>query len=279
MGMTSKLDVGKLRAIPPTEFSLAACDPSQSPHLQPVIVTLPRRADRWQKVIANLARVGIAGARKFSAVDGATLTQDALGSLVHRDCVVSGTPTSHTQLTRPAIGCFLSHLKIWQRFLEGDGDRLVILEDDAVPSPHYSATAVEQVLAALPADADMLLLGCTIMAGLAEATAIASLCRVYYFNGTYAYLVTRKGCARLLRQLLPMRAHIDHQISDALLKNRASLFAYAVRPALFDHDFSSWSDAYVPIAHSDEADRQLGALLSTARGILRKDGRIALHED
>jgi hypothetical protein len=117
------------------------------------------------------------------------------------------------------------------------------------------------------------------MAGLAAATEHASLRRVYYFNGTYAYLITRKGCAKLLKQLLPLRAHIDHQISDALLKNRASLFAYAVRPPLFEHDFSSWSDAYVPIARSDEADRQLGALLSSARNVLRQDGRIPLNDD
>ena len=58
------------------------------------------------KVVSELARVGITRARKFSAVDGATLTEAALRALVHRDCVVSGAPTSHTQLTRPAIGCF-----------------------------------------------------------------------------------------------------------------------------------------------------------------------------
>jgi GR25 family glycosyltransferase involved in LPS biosynthesis len=121
-----------------------------------VIVTLPRRPDRWEKVVAELARVGISGARKFSAVDGATLAEETLRALVHRDCVLSGAPTSHTQLTRPAIGCFFSHLKIWKRFLEGEADRLVILEDDAVPSPQYSPAAVEQILAAVPADADLL---------------------------------------------------------------------------------------------------------------------------
>jgi glycosyl transferase, family 25 len=91
-------------------------------------------------------------------------------------------------------------------------------------------------------------------AGLAEKTECEFLSRVYYFNGTYAYVVTRKGCAKLLQHLLPLRAHIDHQISHALIRNPASLFAYAVTPALFEHDFSSRSDAYVPIVGSDAAD-------------------------
>jgi glycosyl transferase, family 25 len=263
----------------PSDATFAACDPFLSPQLQPVIVTLPRRRDRWEKVVRNLASVGIARVRKFAAVDGATLADDALRSLVHRDCAVSGEPTSHIQLTRPAIGCFLSHLRIWQRFLDSGGDRLVVLEDDALPSQGYSPASVEPILAAMPANADLVLLGCSIMAGLAEKTEHAAFCRVYYFNGTYAYLITRQGCAKLLQQLLPMRAHIDHQISALLLKHRASLFAYAVRPALFEHDFSSWSDAYVPIAGTDAADRQLSALFSSARNALSEDAGITLNEE
>ncbi|HEU0063315.1 MAG TPA: glycosyltransferase family 25 protein [Hyphomicrobiaceae bacterium] len=278
--MTSELEVARdPQILPQPEVTFAACDPSQSPHLQPVIVTLPRRPDRWKKLVGELARVGISGARKFSAVDGATLADDDLAALLHRDCVISDAPTSHTQLTRPAIGCFLSHLKIWQRFLEGDGDRLVVLEDDAIPAPQYSPAAIDQVLAALPADADLVLLGCTIMAGLAEPTENASLWRFTTSTAPMPTSLPRKGCAKLSQELLPLRAHIDHQISAALLKNRASLFAYAVRPPLFEHDFSSWSDAYVPIAGSEEADRQLTRLLNAARTVLRRDGRITRNED
>jgi len=253
--MTSAPDYAKrLQSIPPVEAAFAACDPFRSPHLQPVIVTLPRRSDRWEKLVRRLARVGISGARKFSAVDGATLEEAALRCFLDRDCVLSDAPTSHTQLTRPAIGCFLSHLKIWQRFLNGDGDRLVILEDDATPSPHYSPAAVGEVLAALPADADLVLLGCTIMAGLAAETENPLFYRVYYFNGTYAYLLTRKGCAQLLQQLLPMRAHIDHQISAALVRHPDTLHAYVATPFLFDHDFSTASGVYIPLEGEAAAD-------------------------
>jgi hypothetical protein len=78
--------------------------------------------------------------RKFSAVDGAMPSAEVLARLVDSDCMVSDSPTSHTQLTRPAIGCFLSHLQIWQAFVASGNDgheRLVILEDDAVPAPAY----------------------------------------------------------------------------------------------------------------------------------------------
>jgi len=272
--MTIEQDLaGRLASLPDSEFALADGGPAQAADLEPVIVSLRRRSDRWQKVVRELAKVGVARAVKFNAVDGAALSDQTLASLVHNLGELSSSPTSHTQLTRPAIGCFLSHLKIWQRFLDGSRDRLVVLEDDVVPSPHYSAAYAREILSSIPVDADLVLLGCTIMAGLAEPTAARCLNRVYYFNGTYAYLITRKGCSNLLPHLLPMRAHIDHQISAALVKHRGSLFAYAATPSLFDHDFSSWSDAYVPIAGGAEADRQLEALLTSAKQTLHANGK------
>jgi glycosyl transferase, family 25 len=273
-GMTIEQDFAKRLPI------LAATDGvllAGAADLDPVIVTLRRRPDRWEKVVRELAKVGIGRCQKFIAVDGASLSDDTLQSLLHSVSELSDSPTSHTQLTRPAIGCFLSHLQIWQGFLASDRDRLLVLEDDAVPSPNYSAAYAQRILSALPRDADLVLLGCTIMAGLAERTASAFLRRVYYFNGTYAYLITRKGCASLLKHLLPMRAHIDHQISGELVRHPQSLFAYAATPSLFDHDFSSWSDAYVPIAGGEEADRQLQALLTAAKRRLHDDGSLNRH--
>ena len=278
--MTGELGLGKqLDAVPVGDFVIPDCDPARASRLQPVIVSLNRRPDRWAKVVSALQSVGISRISKCRAVDGATLSEQTLAALVDNASAVSDQPTSHTQLTRPAIGCFLSHLTIWKHFLAGNEDHRVVLEDDAVPSPSYSAEHVERVLASIPAEADLVLLGCTILAGLAEKTESAFFSRIYYFNGTYAYLLTRKGCARLLPHLLPLRAHIDHQISHALIRNPASLFAYAVTPALFEHDFSSWSDAYVPITGSEAADQRLGALLTSARNLLRRDGRIARNED
>jgi len=278
--MAGETGSGKqLDAVPAGDFVIPECQAAHAAPFHPVIISLNRRPDRWTKVVSALQRVGISRVSKCRAVDGATLSEQTLAELVDNAGAVSDQPTSHTQLTRPAIGCFLSHLTIWKQFLAGDGDHRVVLEDDAVPSPSYSAEHAERVLASIPAEADLVLLGCTILAGLAEKTECELLSRVYYFNGTYAYLLTRKGCARLLPHLLPLRAHIDHQISHALIRNPATLFAYAVTPALFDHDFSSWSDAYVPITGSEAADRRLGALLTSARDLLLRDGRIARNED
>ena len=184
--MARENDVAKrLQIIPAANFVLHPCGPPQSTHLQPVIVTLDRRRDRWEKVVRELAKIGISRVAKFSAVDGAMLSAEAIAGLLDSDCVMSDSPTSHTQLTRPAIGCFLSHLQIWQAFVASGNDgneRLVILEDDVVPAPAYSAARAQLILSSVPPQADLVLLGCTITAGLAEKTELPFLSQSLLFQ-------------------------------------------------------------------------------------------------
>lgn len=66
-----------------------------------------------------------------------------------------------------------------------------------------------------------------------------------------------------------MRAHIDHQISAALIANPDLLFAYVTKPFLFDHDFSTVSGVYVPLEGPEAADAELGALIGSARETLK----------
>ncbi len=92
--------------------------------------------------------------------------------------------------------------------------------------------------------------------------------RLFYFNGTFGYLITRRGALNLLRHLVPMRAHIDHQISAALIAHPDTLFAYVAMPTLFDHDFSTASGIHIPLEGPDAADQELENLIATARATL-----------
>jgi glycosyl transferase family 25 len=247
---------------------LAACG-EKSQVMRPVVVTLDRRTDRWQNILLSLSRAGISDVVKFKAVDGAAISDEMRRALIAADSDIDSPPTSHLALTRPAAGCFLSHLQIWKKFLQSGAEQLVVLEDDATPSASYSADRADAIATSLPANADLVLLGCSVMGDLAGITGKEPLRRIFYFNGTYAYLLTRRGCRNLLPHLVPMRVHIDHQISAALTRFPDSLFAYAAVPALFDHDFSTRSDAYVPLEEPEAADQELGVLIDSARNTLK----------
>ena len=255
-----------LTAVPDADLVLSTCGAKP---FRPVVVTLEARSDRWQRILSSLARADIRDVVKFRAVRGAAISDDTRDALIDPDCDIDAPPRSHLALTRPAAGCFLSHLQIWKQFLRSGAEHLVVLEDDATPAAGYSAARAGAIVSSLPANADLVLLGCSIMGDLAEDADSGPLKRVFYFNGTYAYLVTRRGCLNLLPHLVPLRAHIDHQISAALIKNPESLFVEAAAPALFDHDWSTRSDAYVPLEGPEAADEELGTLIESARKALR----------
>jgi glycosyl transferase, family 25 len=257
-----------LQRIPDTDCVLPDAGEGPQP-LHPIVVTLDRSIDRWRLIKQSLARVGLSKVAKFSAVDGATISDATCDALIDRACAIDAAPKSHLALTRPAAGCFLSHLQLWKKFLQSGDDHLVVLEDDAAPAPSYSPERARAVMRSLPTDADLVLLGCWIMGDLAGNPDGGPLKRVFYFNGTFAYLLTRRGCLNLLPHLLPMRAHIDHQISAALIRHPDTLHAYVAAPTLFDHDFSTASGVYIPLDGEERADQELGGLIESARQSLR----------
>lgn len=262
-----------LRHLPDIDINLSGCG-KISPHglPPPVVVTLERRPDRWANALHNLEGRGITGAIKATAVDGQSLSAAQFSQLLADPTAVERPLNEYLQLTRPAVGCFLSHLAIWRRFLASGEPCIFIMEDDAQATSDFSAQRARAVIAAMPANTDMLLFGGTIMDGLAEPTGDPAFSRVYYYNGTYAYLLTRRGALSLLPRLLPLKTHVDNQISLELVADRHVLHVYGVEPRLFAHDFAVWSDVYVPVADAAAADRKLAAVFEMARGRLLRDG-------
>ena len=262
-----------LKLIPDIAVDLAGCGRIAMHGLPPpVVITLARRPDRWQSAERHLAERGIRDVIKATAVDGKAVPHELLAGLLADPDAVDRPLSRYLQMTRPAVGCFLSHLAIWKRFLASGEPQVLILEDDALPAKGYSPEQGRAVLARMPANADMLLLGCTIMDGLAEPSGDPAFKRVYYYNGTFGYLLTRRGCEALLPSLLPIQTHIDNQISLELVNRRDALHVYAPEPRLIEHDFTVYSDVYVPVVDETVADKALDAVFKDARHRLLAGG-------
>ncbi len=262
-----------LDLVPDLELDLTGCGDLREHGLPtPVVVSLARRPDRWQAALTNLARCGISEPMRAAAVDGRALEADLIARLLVEPASVDRPLEEYLQLTRPAVGCFLSHLAIWRAFLASGEERVLVLEDDAVPGPEFAPERNRAIMQAMPRDADILLLGCTIMDGLAEPTGDARFSRVYYYNGTFAYLLTRQGAYALLPRMLPVRTHIDNQISLALVDDPVGLRVYGCEPRLFGHDFGVYSDVYVPVADTGRADATLQKIFDSCRARLDRNG-------
>ena len=250
------------------------CSQAVGLDLPVAVINLAHRTDRWHAVSSRMSAIGLDKLIKVPAIEGARLSLPAISPLLGQPIdVIEAAPRSHFTLTRPAIGCFLSHLAIWRWMIANKLPRALIVEDDAYPAASFDAARFRTVLNSIPDDVGMVLLGRIIMNGMADKAQGSDLARIYFFNGTFAYLMTPAACRALIPSLLPLGGHIDHQISSVLVERRHEFAAHYVEPAFFEPDWSLRSDCYVPLEGQSDADRALGMLLTANRKLLLDDGR------
>lgn len=268
-----------LRLLPKLDIPLDGdCAQALGVDLPVAVINLRHRTDRWDAVSSRMAAVGLNKLIKVPAVEGAKLALEAMAPLLAQPIeVIEAAPRSHFTLTRPAIGCYLSHLSVWQWAIERKLPRVLVFEDDANPAASFDPARFRAVLGSMPESAGLVFLGRIIMNGMADKAAGNELARLYFFNGTFAYLITPAACRTLTPLLLPLDGHIDHQLSTRLIEQRHDFAAHYVEPAFFEPDWSLRSDCYVPLEGETDANDQLGALLNANRKLLLDEGRPLLH--
>ncbi len=170
--MRSEQDIDHLlQFVPKPDISFDG-DSSQAlgVDLTVAVINLPHRTDKWNAISKRMAAVGLNKLIQVPAVDGARLSLEAIAPLLSQPAAeIEAAPQSHFALTRPAIGCFLSHIAIWRWMIANKLPRLLVFEDDANPAAHFDANRFCGILDAIPPRAGLVFLGRTIMNGLAEA--------------------------------------------------------------------------------------------------------------
>jgi glycosyl transferase, family 25 len=170
-------------------------------------INLDRATKRRATMEPRIAALGLP-AERFAAIDGraeadqiaAVLDAQAFRSNMGRAALAA------------EVGCYLSHLSVWQRFLQSDKPVALILEDDV----EFHADFLPALDAALVAINcwDMLKLNC-IRAKLpiSQGSAGHWVMNAYLgpATGFGAYLITRDLAARLLPRMLPVRMPVDYE--------------------------------------------------------------------
>eukprot|EP00418_Pyrodinium_bahamense_P002344 CAMPEP_0179023442 /NCGR_PEP_ID=MMETSP0796-20121207/6931_1 /TAXON_ID=73915 /ORGANISM="Pyrodinium bahamense, Strain pbaha01" /LENGTH=490 /DNA_ID=CAMNT_0020719351 /DNA_START=69 /DNA_END=1542 /DNA_ORIENTATION=- len=161
-------------------------------------------------------------AERFPATLGKAMTDDELQEKTTFGARYFCTPGM--------IGCFMSHLRIWQRVVAEGHAAVVVLEDDVVLYPDFNQR-LQGLLDELPADWDVCLLGAVgciatdreafymKLYGLITGGGRPSPGRTrevspnvyvpYRPAGTHAYVVSQKGAAALMRMCPRPRYHVD----------------------------------------------------------------------
>jgi GR25 family glycosyltransferase involved in LPS biosynthesis len=188
---------------------------------------------------------------RFPAVPGANLnpkdyvTPDALMELAATE--QNGFRTKHHQLTRGAIGCYLSHVKILEQIRPADV--YFILEDDAVFEPGLESE-IKNLLTSAPRDWDIILLGYNTLKPRGYRGSFLS---VNSFWGLCGYLINHKGAQKFLRE--SSKQKIDCQIDSLMSWMSAShkLNVWALRKRIVFTNPQYETDIQVPVKVSGES--------------------------
>lgn len=201
-----------------------------------VCINLDRAPERWETMGHAFRRIGVDPDRyveRLSAIDGSAMSP--------ADLVPFTTPHVRLNLQHPQIGCeshllstiqavacTLSHVRAWQDFLATKESHLVVFEDDAVPDGRLAPLlrGEDGPLNALrtqppPVEWDVVFLGHTPMGfwdhvrwrfkrpsvHLGDGLGLCGATMSIY--GSHAYMISRRGAKRLLRNVFPAEVHVD----------------------------------------------------------------------
>jgi GR25 family glycosyltransferase involved in LPS biosynthesis len=141
----------------------------------------------------------------------------------------------HYELTPGAIGCALSHLKVYDMIKESDKEMALIFEDDAIIHKSIDLE-FRKCLKDIPADWDMILLGyfCN------QCKYSKKYNRVTKFFGNHAYVINRKGIDKIQRYYgAPIDRQIDAAMSNMAEEGRLNIYATPVKYAKQSNQFGT----------------------------------------
>lgn len=117
-----------------------------------------------------------------------------------------------------SVGCYLSHLKIWDQILESDYiNQALILEDDVDLDPDFNKK-LEKYYKLVPDNWDLIYLGTGKMKGTNINNKIMKPKEgnhIGHNNGTFGYIIKKSSIPKIKKLILP----IDHKTIDYMIRS------------------------------------------------------------
>jgi GR25 family glycosyltransferase involved in LPS biosynthesis len=220
------------------------------------LMNLKRRPDRLKRFLNeyNKSDMKFVQLKKIIAVDGSEidilkipLTETARGEL--KQIETTGFRSKHYQLTRGAIGCYLSHVKIWKDIVENNYKTALIFEDDA-KVPKDILKRINTNMQYIPNDWDIILFGYHCK----QCTKKLNYRKVERFELTHCYAISNTCILKMLKSgaLFPISQQIDALLSEL----SEILNIYTIKNPIINQS-NSRTDIQMPLIHNaNEYDRR-----------------------
>lgn len=177
------------------------------------LINMGRNPDRLNKFVEQYSASDLAPIQftRLEAVDGKKIdfskyvSQKAYNEIMNAE--KRGYRVKHYQLTRGAVGCYLSHMEIYKLIAKGNADYALIFEDDVHFQRKDMMQEIQSQIANMPTDWDMILLGCICYV----CNNFESYYDVNKFILLHAYMITKSAAIKILNVLekMPIEQQID----------------------------------------------------------------------
>tara|TARA_Y100000590_G_scaffold171157_1_gene195781 strand:+ start:4237 stop:5013 length:777 start_codon:yes stop_codon:yes gene_type:complete len=203
------------------------------------VINLKKNLKRYNDFMINASEANI-NVSRFDATYGIELSEN--------DPYIKKYFSDNINLTKPQLGCAISHIRIWEDAVKNNYDIVVIFEDDAI-IPLDFKEKINIIFKQLPEDWDMLLLG--INSGYCkkynqENNLLKFEKGGFFFNkinkgnwGLFAYVINIKFIKELLKQKITNT--IDCYIRNKYYYND-NFKIFLANPIIINHEYNNYSD-------------------------------------
>lgn len=210
------------------------------------LINLKRRPDRLQQFMQkfNASDLKHNNILKFNAIDGSILDTEKIfisdvAKAEIKQIETTGFRTKHYQLTRGAIGCYLSHIQVWEHILDSKHNAVIIFEDDANVPVDIKQT-IQENMRHIPENWDIVLFGFYCK----DCIPGYKHNKVNRFILLHCYAINRNAVLKILKSntLFPITQQIDSLISE--LSNILNIYSFEKNTV---SQFGSRTDIQLPI--------------------------------
>ena len=137
----------------------------------------------------------------------------------------------NNNLSKGEIACYLSHYKCLNLFNKSNKENCLLFEDDIDHTNKDVITKINSIIKNVPKNFDIIYLGRCCSKCYLDKKINEDLYKTKYSLCMHSYIVSKKGCKKILKHLFPIKIPIDHLLGN--LSYSGKLNSYATTEQIF----------------------------------------------
>lgn len=197
------------------------------------VVNLEKDKNRKENVLVQLKKQNINNFKFVKAVDGNKLTDEELKNHVFQN--KKNSYKWHIKLSNPEIGCALSHIKIYEDFINSKYQLAVVFEDDILFKYNFDNEIKTLIFDCFSRKKQILLLG-ELKQFFKKALIKSQRFKIVNTEtaySTFAYVINKEAARAILDFNYPIKTVADNHL---LWKLYLGINVYGIDPIFIDHD-------------------------------------------